>query len=58
MMNLLTLAPDIQEAILFLPPVEDGKDPIAERDLRRVVAKLEWMEQREICAQIAVLAPK
>jgi hypothetical protein len=32
-MNLLQLAPDIQEAILFLPRVEGGRDPIKERRL-------------------------
>jgi hypothetical protein len=29
-MNLLNLAPDIQEAILFLAPVEAGHDPVKE----------------------------
>src|SRR2546421_5818915 len=29
-MNLLQLAPDIQEAILFLPGVEEGRDPLKE----------------------------
>ena len=44
--NLLNLAPDIQEAILFLPPVEHGRDPITERDLRPIVAVLDWWKQR------------
>ncbi|HBN74522.1 MAG TPA: hypothetical protein DD473_01620 [Planctomycetaceae bacterium] len=35
-MNLLNLAPDIQE-ILFLPWVEQGGDPVTERELRVVV---------------------
>jgi hypothetical protein len=30
-MNLFNLAADIQEAILFLPRVEIGKDPVASR---------------------------
>ena len=29
-MNLLNLAPDLPEAILFLPPVEHGRDPLKE----------------------------
>lgn len=29
-MDLLMLAPDIQEALLFLPPVRKGRDPINE----------------------------
>ena len=28
--NLLMLAPDIQEALLFLPAVEEGRDPVNE----------------------------
>lgn len=45
-MNLLVLAPDIQEAILYWPPVTSGKDPVSERGLRAVVAELEWGRQR------------
>lgn len=33
-MNLLCLAPDIQEQILFLPATKRGRDPVTERDLR------------------------
>jgi hypothetical protein len=40
------LAPDIQEAILWLPAVESGDDPVTERELRDVVAELNWEEQR------------
>ncbi len=46
--NLLNLAPDIQEAILFLPAVEHGKDPITERDLRPIVAVADWKKQRRL----------
>ena len=45
-MNLLHLAPDIQEAILFLPLVEAGKDPIREHHLRPLAAMIEWDRQR------------
>ncbi|MBL8743914.1 MAG: hypothetical protein JNK04_22555 [Myxococcales bacterium] len=45
-MNLLHLSPDIQEAILFLPRVEQGRDPITERDLRPVAALPDWRKQR------------
>jgi hypothetical protein len=44
--NLLNLAPDIQEAILFLPEVTSGKPPITERHLRPMVAELNWARQR------------
>ena len=45
-MNLLNLAPDIQEAILFLPPVTQGQDPLYERQLRPIMAVLDWKKQR------------
>ena len=47
-MSLLQLAPDIQEEVLFLSPVTNGKDPITERDLRVIVAKVCWREQRRM----------
>ncbi len=47
-MNLLNLAPDIQESILFLPLVEHGKDPLTERNLRAIVARLDWRKQRQL----------
>ena len=47
-MALLNLAPDIQEAILFLEPVERGKDPITERELRPIVAIADWKKQRRM----------
>jgi len=45
-MNLLHLAPDVQEEILFLPPVTEGRDPITERDLRPITAEADWDQQR------------
>ena len=45
-MNLLNLASDIQEVLLFLPPVERGKDSITERQLRAVAAEGEWKRRR------------
>jgi hypothetical protein len=42
--KLLYLAPDIQEQILFLPPVKG----INERNLRQVVDTIEWEEQRKL----------
>lgn len=44
-MSLLHLAPDIQEAILFLPRVGSGKDPITERDIRPIAAIPDWGKQ-------------
>lgn len=45
-MNLLHLAPDIQEEILHLPPVVEGSDPITERHLRPIARLVDWQEQR------------
>ena len=53
-MNLLNLAPDIQEAILLLPPVTHGQDPIYERQLRPIVAALDWRKQRKMWARVLV----
>ena len=50
--NLTLLAPDIQEAILFLPPVRQGRDPLTERDLRPLVAEPNWTRQRVLWDQL------
>ena len=47
-MNLLNLAPGIQEALLFLPRVESGDDPIYERRLRGIACEVDWGVQREL----------
>jgi len=47
-MNLLNLAPAIQEDILFLPAVENGDDPVCERQLREIVRMVDWTEQWQI----------
>jgi hypothetical protein len=46
-MNLMNLAPDIQEEILFLPKTTTGRDPVSERNLRRVTAIVRWDRQRK-----------
>jgi hypothetical protein len=45
-MNLLHLAPDIQEDILFLPPTVQGRDAIHLRQLQALTLVLDWSEQR------------
>jgi len=50
--NLLFLAPEIQEEILFLPRVTRGRDSVTERDLREVLKTLMWSEQRARWAAI------
>jgi hypothetical protein len=51
-MNLLNLAPDIQEAILFLPTTKAGRDPISERRLRNVTAVASWPRQRKAWCEL------
>lgn len=51
-MNLLHLAPDIQEALLDLPRVVGGKDPVTERDLRPIAAEIDWDVQRGMWAAV------
>ncbi len=53
-MNLLSLAPDIQEAILCLPRVDAGRDPITERELRPIAAMPDWQKQRRMWRRIAL----
>ncbi len=51
-MNLFLLAPGIQEEILDLPPVTNGRDPVSERTLRRMVTEPEWKKQYEFWKEI------
>ena len=39
------LAPAIQEKLLFLPRLEQGRGEVCLSDLQRVVATIEWREQ-------------
>jgi hypothetical protein len=47
-MKLLDLAPDIQEQILFLPNLKG----LNERNLRPVVSRIDWNEQRRLFQKI------
>ena len=47
-MNLLLLAPDIQEAIVMLPLVRSGRESFSERTLRPVLSECCWNRQREL----------
>ena len=42
------LAPDIEEEILFLPRITQGRDPIKEADLRPIAKTLDWSKQRQM----------
>jgi hypothetical protein len=52
-MNLLHLAPDIQEELLFLAPAASGRDEIHEKMLRPIAAEIDWNRQRRIWARLA-----
>ena len=54
-MNLLCLAPNIQEELLFLPFVKRGRDPIHERQLRCITAVPEWRKQRRMWSSLATV---
>ena len=47
-MNLLNLAPDIQEEILFLLATERGRDVMTERQLRPIADVPSWKKQRQM----------
>ena len=51
-LNLLYLAPDLQEALLFLPLTPRGRDPIILADLMPIAATLDWRKQRRLWRQL------
>ena len=51
-MNLLHLAPDIQEEILHLPRSRDSRHPIRERMVRPIAAVFDWRKQRVLWADL------
>src|SRR5215831_1574390 len=50
--NLVHLAPDIQEALLFLPLTVRGRDPIILADLMPLAAAFDWRKQRRLWRQL------
>lgn len=52
-MDLLCLAPDIQEELLFLPRIERERDAVSEHELRKVCAVSDWREQRRRWGELA-----
>jgi hypothetical protein len=51
-MNLLLLAPDIKEEILFLPRVAQGRDPIHLGQLQSIALTADWREQRRLWREL------
>ena len=52
-MNLINLAPDLQEAILFLPRTVRGRDAIHLRLLQPIAAAFDWKKQRRLWKELA-----
>jgi hypothetical protein len=50
--SLLHLAPDIQEALLFLPPTPRGRDPLILAELMPMAAAFDWRKQRRLWRQL------
>lgn len=51
-MNLLWLAPDIQEALL-IAEIEDGRDWVTAKELLPIARRASWAEQRQRFARCA-----
>jgi hypothetical protein len=51
-MNLLHLAPDIPEELLFLPLIERGRDWLLERHLRPISAVADLRKQRRLWREL------
>jgi hypothetical protein len=47
-MNLVNLAPDVQEALLFLARTERGRDAIHLRLLQPIASSIDWKKQRRM----------
>ena len=52
LLNLVRLAPDIQEAILFLPVTRHGRDPISLRHVLPITLIPSWQWQRRLWQQL------
>jgi hypothetical protein len=51
-LSLVNLAPDIQEELLFLPPVLHGRDPLVLRDVLPITLQAGWRRQRRLWSAI------
>jgi hypothetical protein len=47
-MNLLYLAPDLQNELMKLTPAAGRHQPVNEKSLRPIVAEIDWGKQREM----------
>lgn len=49
---LVSLAPDLQESLLFLPRPENGKDTVFEKQVRPLAMELDWSKQRRMWKEL------
>jgi hypothetical protein len=57
-LNLLNLAPDIQEAILFLPRTERGRAPVILAQLQPIASTPDWKKQRRLWGELTRDIPR
>jgi hypothetical protein len=57
-MNLLHLAPDLQEAILFLPRTRRGRDPLHLAELQPIARTADWRRQRRLWRALQQALPR
>jgi hypothetical protein len=53
-MNLLNLAPDIQEELLYMPRVEKGRPAVILADLQPIASTPDWRKQRVLWRELLV----
>ena len=53
-LNLLNLAPEIQEELLFLPRTLSGRDGVILRDVLPIASTMEWAKQRGMWEELAI----
>ena len=56
-MNLLLLAPDIQERLIDMPLDELGHGTVCERQVRKLARMIDWSEQRQIWRTVPLSPP-
>lgn len=56
-MNLLFLAPDVQEELLFLPAIERGRDRLKLSELLPIAGEWAWSEQRKLWRKLRADKP-
>jgi hypothetical protein len=57
-MNLVDLAPEIQEALLFLPKTVAGPDHITEKALRPIARSMDWDQQKQQFVELVARAAR